>query len=307
MPCFHPMEAWRSKRINKKTGKRSITFTKSEAYVDLPVTLPCGRCIGCRLEHSRQWAIRCVHEASLYEDNCFITLTYAPQHLPENGTLVKKDFQDFMKRLRKRFGSGVRYFHAGEYGEEKRRPHYHALLFNFDFPDKRHVKTHRGHKYYESEALDEIWGKGMCVIGDLTFESAAYVARYVTKKMSGDYALAEYTKFSPFTGEIFYELQPEYATMSRRPGIGKPWLEKFSSDVYPDDFVVINGKQMRPPKYYDKAFELDHKAAFAMIRARRKFRAQTLAKHTSFERLRVREEIQLRKFDLLHRGYENDL
>lgn len=102
MPCYHPIQGWKSRFPNQK-GKRPIVF-KQNSYADLdsPVTLACGRCIGCRLEYSRQWAVRCVHEASLYDDNCFITLTYDNENLPEGGTLVKKHFQDFMKRLRKK-------------------------------------------------------------------------------------------------------------------------------------------------------------------------------------------------------------
>src|SRR4051794_29862641 len=107
MPCFRPLKGYRARVTNPDTGKRSIVFNARKGFNDLPVDLPCGQCIGCRLERSRQWAIRCSHEAKLHEENCFITLTYAPEHLPPGGTLVVKDFQDFMKRLRFEFGAGI--------------------------------------------------------------------------------------------------------------------------------------------------------------------------------------------------------
>ena len=136
MPCFHPLTGYLARDANA-SGKRSIVFDPKLALgVDVKRQVPCGRCIGCRLERSRQWAMRCVHEASLYKNNCFITLTFNDYYLPKDGSLHVEHFQKFMKRLRKRFGSGVRYFQCGEYGELLRRPHYHACLFNFDFPDR---------------------------------------------------------------------------------------------------------------------------------------------------------------------------
>lgn len=272
---------------------------------DVEIKLPCGRCIGCRLERSKQWAMRCVHEASLYESNCFITLTYAPEHLPKDGSLNKVHFQKFMKRLRKRFGSGVRYFHCGEYGEKLGRPHYHACLFNFDFQDRELWSIRDGVKLYTSKILSELWGFGFCTIGDVTFESAAYVARYITKKISGDMAKDHYTRVDNSTGECF-DLLPEYVTMSRRPGIGRPWLDKFMSDVYPHDRVVLRGVEMKPPKYYDSVFELADPQVLEDIKFKRERRAKLQANDTTYERLRVREQLQDIKHKCLKRGYENE-
>ena len=119
--------------------------------------MPCGQCIGCRLERSRQWAIRCVHEASLWPDNCFVTLTFDDDNIISSGSLVKADFQKFMKRLRKRFGKGVRYFHCGEYGDLLGRPHHHACLFNFSFPDRYLWSSSGGVNLYRSPTLEELW------------------------------------------------------------------------------------------------------------------------------------------------------
>ena len=119
MACFHPVIGFRAKYPNPDSGRTPLVFSARDAAdPDDPLKIPCGRCIGCRLERSRQWAIRCVHEASLYERNCFITLTFSPEHFPKDRSLNKRDFQLFIKRLRKKFGPGVRYFHCGEYGEQ---------------------------------------------------------------------------------------------------------------------------------------------------------------------------------------------
>ena len=204
MACFHPITAWRANvGVNAGTGKVPIVFKKEYGLPETEMQVPCGQCIGCRLERSRQWAIRCVHEASLYPINCFITLTYSPEYedrlrisLPdiETGEVVgsqlsltsqcKRDYVLFMKRLRKKFGEGIRFFHCGEYGEENGRPHHHAIIFNHDFADKKVWKTNNGVVLYRSKMLEELWPYGFATVGCVSFESAAYVARYITKKVN---------------------------------------------------------------------------------------------------------------------------
>jgi hypothetical protein len=156
MPCFTPLKGYRSREVTK-SGKRKIVFNDRAGYKDLPVTVPCGQCTGCRLERSRQWAIRCFHEASLYENNCFITLTYSEQFLPADRSVSVREFQLFMKRLRKKYGPGIRFFACGEYGEKFSRPHYHACLFNHDFKDRELFKIQNDNRYYTSEELSSIW------------------------------------------------------------------------------------------------------------------------------------------------------
>ena len=225
MVCFQPLKGWKSKTINEKSGKRSVVFSRNLGLVDLPVELPCGQCSGCRLERSRQWAMRCVHEAQLHEDNIFITLTYDNEHLPYGGSLYYRDFQLFMKRLlvhadrHLKRHPGIRFYMCGEYGENFGRPHYHAVMFNYDLPDKKLFKMERGNPLYTSEILSELWGKGLTSVGGVTFQSAAYVARYIMKKVTGDAAEDHYTRIDPETGEVF-ERVPEFTNMSRRPGIG---------------------------------------------------------------------------------------
>lgn len=164
MMCYKPIDGWYSREVNP-SGKRSIVFDRNQAYdTGHQLQVPCGKCIGCRLERSRQWAIRCMHEASLYEDNCFITLTYNDDHLPSNGSLDKTHFQKFLKRLRKSiYPQKLRYYHCGEYGDEGGRPHYHAIIFGWSPSDKVLISTEdkQGitcHRYL-SESLTQIWGK----------------------------------------------------------------------------------------------------------------------------------------------------
>ena len=307
MPCYRPLTGYRSKVVNE-SGKRGIVFNLREGFCDLVVQVPCGQCIGCRLERSRQWAIRCVHEASLYEDNCFVTLTYSDEHLPADGSLDKSEFQRFMKRLRKRFhDSIIRYYHCGEYGEQFGRPHYHVCLFNHDFPDKKLYKVlHGGNKLYTSEILAQLWPLGYSTIGEVTFESAAYVARYILKKITGKGASEHYEKVNPNTGEIF-QVQPEYTTMSRRPGIGKPWLDKYLKDVFPSDFIVMRGKKMGVPKYYTSQYEIICPGEVKKIKTRRKLKAIRHSENNTRERLFVREFVQKRKLEKLPRTIEKEL
>ena len=280
MPCYYPLQGYLSRSLNK-SGKRSVVFNHREGFIDLPVKVPCGQCIGCRLERSRQWAVRCVHEASLYDENCFITLTYDNEHLDKNGSLVKADFQKFMKRLRKRFGSGVRYYHCGEYGEVNMRPHHHACLFNFNFGDRVPLDLSYSSNdlpaLYVSNDLAELWPFGIHTIGDVTFESAAYVARYVMKKITGERADSHYN------GRL-----PEYTTMSRRPGIGRQWFDKFKGDCYPSDELVIRGGVVsKPPRYYDELYFGEDSKTMNLIKGRRLKCAKSNI-HNSGQRLSVR-------------------
>ena len=306
MACFHPLTGYKALSPNS-SGKFSIVFNRNLGKAHLKITVPCGQCIGCKLERSKQWAVRCIHEASLYDENCFLTLTYNPEHLPAHGTLVKKHYQDFMKRLRAKFPEKkIRYFQCGEYGEKSFRPHYHACLFGFDFQDKKKWKTHNGQQYYTSETLEKLWPFGHSTIGEVTFESAAYVARYITKKITGPLADEHYETIDVKTGEIHQRL-PEYVTMSRRPGIGKPWLEKFERDVYPHDFLVIrNGVKVKPPKYYNQIFSSTKPEEYELIQNRRKKGAFKHAPNNSHERLKVREFLQYEKLSKLKRSYENE-
>lgn len=241
-----------------------------------------------------------MHEASLYEQNCFLTLTYDNEHLPRDHSLDITHFQKFMKRLRKKYPQRIRFYHCGEYGEGNGRPHYHALLFNHDFADKTlWQKTTNGDLLFRSESLERLWPLGLSTIGTVTFESAAYVARYIMKKQTGPNSIDHYTWVDEH-GEV-HQLRPEYTTMSRRPGIGADWLKKFKGDVYPDDVVVLDNKKYRPPRAYDAHHEVmapeDHKK----LKRRRKRQSFKHKENNTPDRLKVREKVQLARMKKLKR------
>lgn len=309
MPCYHPLSAY------QPTCGGSILFsTPRDKRQYHPIKIPCSKCIGCRLEYSRQWAVRMMHEASLHEDNCFVTLTYSPENMPSDGSLHLSHFQDFVKRLRSRTGvPGIKYFHCGEYGDTFGRPHYHANFFGYDFPDKYHWRTSdRGDLLYRSDLLESLWTFGSSEIGAVTFESAAYVARYVCKKLnissrSPQAAVAayndKYERYHLDTGEVFY-LQPEYATMSRRPGIGKGWFDKFLSDLYPDDFVISNGHKAKIPRYYDTQLQRLCPDEFLLIKEKRELDNLGFDPNTTSDRLAIREECLRSRIKQLTRGVD---
>jgi len=282
-------------------------FNRKAGYEDLPVTLPCGRCVGCRIRKSREWAVRCHHEASLHEQNSFVTLTYDDEHLPDDpdlgqppgGTLVCRDLTLFLKRLQKRFGAGIRHYGCGEYGEKLGRPHYHLCIFNFSPPDLVLFKVREHLRLYTSETLDGLWGMGFTLTGDVTFQSAAYVARYVMKKINGPQSTSHYETVDQATGEITHKL-PEFPAMSR-DGIGKNFYEQYKSDIFPHDFVVIKGKKFPVPKYYDRQYEITDANDFARLRARRVRNAKLKSDNNTTARLRVRESVLLSKLDRLTR------
>ena len=296
-----------------------MVFKAEYGIAHLKQKLPCGQCIGCRLERSRQDAVRCMHESQMHTNNCYITLTYDDDHLPEYGSLNKTDIQKFLKRLRKRLpyqfmSDGTkfkfRYMQCGEYGDQTFRPHHHAVIFGYDFPDKelyRPPHLNNGYALYTSDLLHDIWGNGHCSVGALTFESAAYVARYVTKKITGKFSrkvnektgLRHYERIDSETGEII-ELMPEYGTRSLKPGLGSTWLEKYQSDVYPHDEVIVRGKRAKPPRYYDKRFEIVDPDALKLLKDQRKRLAEE-SSHNTPERLLAREKVKKAQITLLRR------
>lgn len=189
-----------------------------------------------------------MHEAALHPESSFVTLTYDDEHL-RSPSLEYRDFQLFMKRLRKRFGP-TRFFMCGEYGEQTWRPHFHACLFGVFFSDRQVFSSRQGHHLWTSDTLSALWPHGHSTFGLLSYESAAYVARYVVKKITGDAAAEHYQVCDPDSGELV-PVVPEFAQMSRRPGIGKPWFAKFYRDVFGQDSVVLpGGLKIRPPRYY---------------------------------------------------------
>lgn len=323
MPCYHPMTAYRSAETTT-TGKQKIVFDKSKSNNKIPLELPCGQCIGCRLRKSQEWALRCLHEASLYDQNSFITLTYNDENLPRDRSLDKEVFQKFMKRLRrsvhtKSSTKRVRFFHCGEYGSECKqcgqtgayclctnprpglgRPHYHAIIFNHDFDDKILWTSREGINLYTSEQLSRLWqnqggeSMGFATVGDVTIESAAYVARYCVKKITGDQADYVYPISCEVTGEIIGYRQPEYATMSRASGIGREWFKQYgNTDCYPKDFITESGKRFPVPKYYEGLYHHEKPEQLERIKEARQLRAAAHSRDNTEDRLITRERCKL--------------
>lgn len=360
MPCNYPVKC--SIALNRVTdeGKRHIVYgvhRHHEEYLD--TYIPCGRCLGCRIEKSRETALRCVHEADTHDQNCFITLTISDQSLAEMGPdLNKAHFQDFIKRLRKWIydhkmpaslkakakrgqgdilaqarkewwqRNGVRYYQCGEYGELTDRPHYHACLFNFDFEDKVLWSVRNGIRTYKSGTLDKLWSVpekntlhynqyptefhykdgrgqlrrviGFTEVGQVTWQSAAYVARYVLKKKYGESAIEDEVVVDEVTGDVRFR-QPPYVQSSTKPGIGYKWFENYGSDCYPKDYVTHEGQRYAIPRYYDRIADRMNYDIEDIKRERMKKLSELETNKLEPERLHTRNQILVNKIRKLRR------
>ena len=308
MPCYRPLKAYR-------TASGAVSFTELRRdNVIQNLNLPCGQCVGCRLERSRQWAVRCMHEAQLHPHNSFVTLTYDDEHLPPHNSLRHRDFQLFIKRVRKALSKEtaaqhggqaphtpvLRYYMAGEYGETFHRPHYHACLFGIDWDDKVLFSENKGNRLYTSKTLTDLWGLGHATTGELTFETAAYTARYVMKKVTGQRATFHYEITDPDTGEVI-QRQAEYNKMSLKPGIGADWIKKYERDVYPQGKVVVRGHESRAPKYYDKLHKRSNPDEHEELQWTREKEGRSRAEHNTDARLAVREKVATAKLKQMKR------
>lgn len=322
MPCYKPLKAFRSVQKHE-SGKPQLTFNPIKAINSaLPITLPCGQCIGCRNDKVDAWATRCMHESKMHEHNSFITLTYADEFLPEDYSVHVREFQLFMKRLRKDLNTPIRFFACGEYGPLNLRPHYHALIFGYAFPD-RIFKCHSdsGEPLFTSEQLSKAWPYGRSDLGSVTYKSAGYVAGYVRDKITGDPALRHYLRTHPRSGQTV-KVEPEFSLQSRRPGIGSTWFDKYHSDAFPSDFLVIDGREKPVPPYYLRKLELLERENVATeyrphklhsedpvaVKRARKLRSaspQAKANRTS-DRLEVREYIKTDRIKRLKRNLKDD-
>lgn len=301
MPCYSPL---RGVLVSAPEGRR-LSFSRSER--GKAVSIPCGRCIGCRLERARQWAVRIMHESKMHAENSFITLTYSPENVPKDGSLNVRDPQLFLKRLRERIAPArIKFFLAGEYGERLGRPHYHAIIFGYGFPDKVFWKKDREFTLYTSPMLSAAWGLGFASVGAVSFDSACYVANYATKKIVGSKEVVD----AHYQGR-----KPEFLLMSRKPGIGASWYSKFAGDVFPRDEVVVKGVSARPPRYYSERVRVADPALYERLVAKREaFSSQLeemvlssgdvvhVAPSANARRLAVREVVAKAKLSLKRRN-----
>lgn len=257
----------------------------------MPLQLRCGRCIGCRRDKLYSWSLRSMHEAQMHDQNCFLTLTYSDANLPEDRSLKIEHWQKFAKRLRKKHGP-FRYLHCGEYGGQTLRPHYHALIFGLDFSEDsiQQPGQRRGHEFRISASLTKLWKYGHHTIGPVNNTTARYVASYTIKKAMGLTKDTANDRVDSSTGEC-WSVKPEYATMSRNPGLGASWFEKYHSDVYPSNFVISDGKKATPPIFYDNLLKKQNPQLHKKMIHLRKSHIKNNAWNHTQERLDVREEV----------------
>lgn len=300
MSCYHPLKAFI--RGTKDNGKKDLVITSIEVdhlevdskrvwhvvnkhkqngdarRIDEHILIPCGQCIGCRIDYSREWANRMMLEIESHKSASFITLTYDEEHVPlsqyvdENGeiqtslTLRKRDFQLFMKRLRKAVEPFyIRFYACGEYGSTTARPHYHAIIYGYDFPDKKLWKTSRdGFPQFRSEMLERVWPFGHSMVCDVSWNTCAYVARYVTKKKKG-FEKDFYT---------YFNIVPEFSLMSRRPGIGREYYDLHKDEIYQRCELYFKtmkgGIKSKPPRYFDKLYDIEEPEKMQVIKDARK-------------------------------------
>lgn len=296
MPCFHPLT-----RFVAEDGTAYFKRVSNEIYDQVYAgrdRVPCRGCIGCRIEKSRQWSVRIMHELQTHDGvGAFVTLTYDDAHLPMDGSISVRHWQLFAKSFRRRFGP-FRFYMCGEYGDQTERPHYHVCIFGHDFREDR--RPHSGGKFplWTSPSLEETWGKGFAPFGEITLESAAYTARYILKKITGERAEDHYQGRTP-----------EFNIMSRggrggKGGLGKEWFEKFSGDCYPKDFLTFRGKKLRPPVYYDRLLEAKDQELLADLKAARIARQEQFAHDATARRLADRKACAQARARQLTRRYE---
>lgn len=278
MSCYHPLLAeWTSdpkkpvRIVSKEPSldRRSLAYIREAEIKDYYGVwkeqyffVPCGKCIGCRLDYSREWADRMTMEALCYPKGqaWFLTLTYDDAHLPkgkmDRPTLEPQHLTDFIKRLRRHFeyhekSDKIRFYACGEYGSKTFRPHYHVVAYGLDFEDKEPFFLNKMHQQiYKSETLEHLWGNGIVSIGGFDWRSAAYTARYVLKKQKGESAASYYEERG---------IKPEFVRMSNRPGIALPYFEAHYNEIYANDNIVlpaIDGKPhiVKPPRYFDDKY-----------------------------------------------------
>ena len=231
---------------------------------DKPFQMPCGRCLKCQVVTATGWAVRGMNELSEHEKSMFLTLSYAPKHLPEGNTLVREHIQKFIRALRdhaRKKDQKIRFIYCGEYGKERGRAHYHAVIFGYEFEDlefHKYSKKNEQFPLYTSEKLLKLWPYGIHEIGSVTMQSIAYLAKYTTKK-----------EYGPSAKVAYRDKVPPFVQGSTKPAIGIPWLQKYWKDVYPEDFCLIDGVKRKPPTSYDDWLSQNHPEMFAQVKRAR--------------------------------------
>lgn len=329
MVCYHPLDCVYPIYPDDE-GKRHLNFKKSfyNQFTDLngilfPVgsikathlrlQVPCGQCIGCKMDYSRMWALRSVNEATTHKKNTFLTLTFNNKYVHNDGSVHKEFLSSWIKRFRYYYGDDIRFLCVGEYGGKSMRPHYHILFYNFDFDDKYVFQYHKGTNvcYYRSPFLEnKVWtdvcskeSLGYSIIGEVNFQTSAYVARYCTKKIFPN----RKTRLAYFKNK-----QPEFLNFSRQYGIGLEYfLEHHTEELGRGYSTLRNGDnfvKLSLPRYYLKIAEKYFPSEYYDYKARAsQFLIEnllTVNDDKTTPRLQVREELQKLKVDKLTRSYD---
>ncbi|QCQ84910.1 replication initiator protein [Blackfly microvirus SF02] len=307
MSCYSPVNAWYSKVINPETGKRLLQYKPQGSLTGYRFKVGCGHCPGCLLERSRQWGIRAMHENRMHKQSAFLTLTYSNDTLPRDGSLVKRHLQLFHKKLHNRLlrsrGVGIRYYSCGEYGSLNQRPHYHVLSFGYDPPDKLlYSRNHRDEPIYSSRELDAMWGYGDTKVGEVTFESASYVARYCLKKVSA--AVREAGHYVVYDADgVIHERLPEFQLFSTNPGIGSSYFDRYKDEIMAHDTIIMGNREVPSVRYYDKKIEAIDPLRYKQIKRNRVRKALLVSKiEAGPDRMRVKELLLLKCMKLKERN-----
>lgn len=281
MPCYKPLHGY-----NKPGGGFTANHSASNT---IPLTIPCGQCIGCRTDKKLEWAVRLVHESRVHTSSIFVTLTYDDANVPIGYGLDKRHAQLFLKRLRKRIApTKIRFFLVGEYGDQSKRPHYHAIIFGWEPPDAR-VYSQGANPLYLSKLLDQTWGKGNCLFGYADPEACKYVSHYTVKRITGPMSKDHYTRLDEF-GEL-HQVIPEFSLMSRRPGLGANFYLDNKNDFRSGDFALMLGRKQKIPAYYDKLLKREKEKDLELLKLSRKRNSRKHKANNTPERLVVRETI----------------
>ena len=313
MPCYHPLTGEMGVRTKSDGTRYSCWIPNPEVSASEAVKVPCGQCLGCRIADSRQKAIRTMHSLQMSSGlGCFLTLTYAPEHVPNMRWLERAHLVNFIKALRGSLHpTRIQILAGGEYGERSGHPHYHLCIIGWEPP--HHERLYDSKQYlYSHPLVSELWhdgsgprgqsgnSRGFHNLGSLTFESAAYVARYIIKKQKGALTYSDpdsgvQMRINEKTGET----KPnEFAYMSRRPALGRTWFDKYWSDIYPHDFCIIGDHKTRPPRYYDRLLEQSNPDLFEQVKSQRKEESES--RNEPLDRLIQKEIVAKAKYDLYH-------
>lgn len=300
MACTCPVDAWHPR---EGAEDRRLKFSPLGADSSRHLLIPCGRCNSCLARRAQDWGVRVAHDVQMAGGvACFVTRTYEQEFLPPDWSLSKRVHQLFMKRLRWVLGQPVRNFSCGEYGSSLLRPHYHDVLIGEDFRADRVPlrKSQSGGLLYTSPRLSKAWPFGEAAFSDFTLDTAFYVAKYNVKQVLPDAGLAgaharelalkeSLRRWDSSTGQEWF-VAPPFLAMSRAPGLGFPWFERFGADAFPSDFVTLDGRKFSVPAYYLKLLERSDDGAAELVRERRALSSFVKVSERSERRLLARQE-----------------